>query len=728
MKFHSLLLGVSAGTLGFSGIAASQETSSQPAAAPRVVLEEVVVTAERRTESLQTTAIAATVLSGQELANRGTNIVDQLQFIVPSTTVNNFGQGIDFNIRGIGKGEHNTQTGTGVITYRDSVASFPGYFTEEPYYDIARVEVLRGPQGTFAGQNATGGAVFVTSNDPVIGGGHQGYFQSQLGNYSNYGLQGAINLPVNDSFAARIAVNGEARDSFYNISGPWTGSDGKLRSGSARLGLLWQPSDSSSVLFKTDYNYIDMGAYPADQVLATNDMFDIAANSDLKALDRFGRVTLKIDHRFSSGTTLRSVSGYQDGNTAYRADLDGTDQGYPPPATNRRWGFRDSVDETIYSQEFNLISSDSGSFQWVVGAYYQSNDYDFPAGEFVIDTFDPLGIPAATYVLAGTNKTWNAAGFGQVTYDFASGFQLQFGTRYSDAHTSNVVHVMQYGTPIDDQQSASYSNWSGKVALNWTVNDQNFLYAFYATGYKPGGLNVPVGFGLPAPFDKEEVKSAEIGWKSRTLNGHVHAQLNAYYNNYDKFQVIVAYPAFPVFGFELNVPDTTTIYGFEAQIQAAFGNFSIDGGVGTTDSSLGKFYAVDPRAGVSFVPCDPKTGPETARCINLKGQDQTYAPDFTFNLGTQYEFTFGGGDTLTPRLSYAHVSQQWATLFEDRTLGDRIEARNIWNAQVAWMHGKFVTTLFGTNITDEHYVGAINSGLRFAGLPRQFGLRMMKTF
>src|SRR5678816_4281198 len=165
------------------------------------VLEEIVVTAERRSTNLQTTPIAATVMTGEDVAASGVTTVDQLQFISPAATVNNFGQGIDFNIRGIGKAEHNTQTTTGVITYRDGVATFPGYFTAEPYYDIARVEILRGPQGTFVGQNATGGAVFVTSQDPVINGGHTGYVMGGAGSYNSYGVQGAINIPAGDTFA-----------------------------------------------------------------------------------------------------------------------------------------------------------------------------------------------------------------------------------------------------------------------------------------------------------------------------------------------------------------------------------------------------------------------------------------------------------------------------------------------------------------------------------------------
>src|SRR6202044_2677136 len=146
-------------------------SSSPKQTADESTLSEVVVTAERRSTNLQTTAIAATVLTQKDLTKSGVFKVDQLQFVSPSLTVNNFGQGNDIDIRGIGKGEHNTQTGTGVVTYRDGVASFPGYFQDEPYYDIASVEVLRGPQGTFSGQNATGGAVIVNTKDPLINGG-----------------------------------------------------------------------------------------------------------------------------------------------------------------------------------------------------------------------------------------------------------------------------------------------------------------------------------------------------------------------------------------------------------------------------------------------------------------------------------------------------------------------------------------------------------------------------
>ncbi len=708
---RSILLATACAAASLSAQAQTSQQSQSASASD--TLEEIVVTAERRRTNLQTTPIAATVMTGEHLANSGVTTVDQLQFVSPAAVVNNFGQGIDFNIRGIGKAEHNSQTTTGVITYRDGVATFPGYYTAEPYYDLARVEILRGPQGTFVGENATGGAVFVTSNDPIINGGHTGYIQGDVGNYDYFGAQGAINLPAGDTFAARIAFNALQRDSFYDITGPYTGDDG-VQTGSIRLGMLWEPTDSLSVNFKVDYNYLDLSGYPADPVLATNDPFDITANADIHALDRFGRAVLKLDYEFANGTTLRSVSGYQKGQTEYRADLDGTSAGNSV--------FGDIANEEMYSQEINLISSEASKLKWILGAYYQNDESYFrPDGGFYI------GIPTGVYTLDGTNIRENTAFFGQISYDLPAGFQLQLGARYSDHSTDNDININQYGLPLTQQQKENFSNVSGKVTLNWTVNDHHFLYAFVATGFRPGGLNVPVGLGEPEAFEEEEITSYEIGWKAGWADGRLRTQFDIYYNDYENFQVTVGYPTLPIFGFELNNPSATTIYGFEGQLEAVFGAFSLDAGFGWLKSELGTFYAVDPRA-VSFGGCDPLTGPASASCINLDGHEQTYAPDFTFNIGMQYAFSLSGGDTVTPRINYGHVAEQWATLFQNEARGDRVEARDIVNAQIAWKHDSFVTTLYGTNLTDQHYMGALNSGLRFMGPPRQFGLRLLKVF
>jgi len=718
MRIQTLCLSASVLALTWCGVASAQ-TAPASDKDKGTTVQEVVVTAERRTSNLQTTPISATVISGNNLIKDGVLTVDSLQFIAPGLTINNFGQGTDFNIRGIGKAEHNSQTTVGVITYRDGVATFPGYFQEEPYYDISSVEILRGPQGTFVGQNATGGAVFITSNNPVINGGNHGYIAGQVGNYDDGALQGAINLPISDTLAARVAFNGESRDSFYTVTGPNHGDPGNLREGSVRLGVLWKPTNALSVLFKTDYNYLDLGAYPADPYNSTENPFHVTANFPAEAVDKFVRSDLKIDYVLPGGITLRSISGYQFGNTLYHTDLDGTS------ASNFTFG--DQVTEEIHSEELNIISPSTGPITWILGGYYQSDKYDFLPGEFFIG--EPAGSPFTSYTLQGTNPEQTTAAFGQISFALPANFQLQVGARYSDSRTTNHVTVDQFGLPIVDEQSASSNGVTGKVALNWTIDPHNFVYAFVATGERPGGLNVPVGIGQPAPFGPEHVTEYEVGWKAGMLDGHLRTQLDAYYNNYQDFQVIIAYPFFPTFGFELNAPQPTKIYGLEAQAEGVFGDFSFDAGLGLMHSQIGTFYAIDPRQPIISVnPCLPATGPASSSCIDLGGKQQTYAPNFTFNIGAQYIFRVADGDTITPRLNYGHVSDQWATLFENSALGDHIGERNIFNSTIAWAHGSIVGTLYGTNLTNEQYVGALNSGLRFMGPPRQFGVRLMKTF
>ena len=746
MKACALLLGTSALALGWCGTAAAQnvppadsgtEASASTDSEAARDDHEIVITATRRSENLMTTAISGSVLSGNSLEEKGVNNVDALQFATPSVVVNNFGQGNDFNIRGIGKAEHNTQTTTGVITYRDGVPSFPGYFQMEPYFDVANIQVLRGPQGTIVGQNATGGAVFVNTMDPIVGGGVHGYLQANYGNYNDLGAEGAVNLPVAETFAARIAFYGERRDGFYDITGPggapYNGNNGDLRIAAGRLSLLWKPTDRLSILSKTDLDYLDQGAYPASPFRnfyrnfpigsstpnpTYSDLFDTTANSPQGARDKFLRSILRIEYALESGLRFRSVSAYQKGNTSYTADLDGTATGVNT--------FFDSVDERQISQEFNIISPDDKRFTWLLGAFALWNKYYFlEPFQFVIGT--PPGVVSGEYKLQGTNPTRSLAAFGQVGFLITPNLKLEVGGRYTASRSTNHVDIIQYGLPLVSEQTAKSDDFSYKVSLGWKLNPYHFLYAFVATGFRPGGLNVPVGLGNPAPFGPEKVRSYEAGWKANFAGGHVRTTLDAFYNDYRNFQVIIGYPAIPVFGIEVNVPGSTKIYGVEAEAEFSFGDFSLDLGISAIHSELGQFFATDPRA-ASFLPCDPVAGPASVSCLNLGGREQTYAPEFTFNAGAQYEFTIGDDDKLIPRVNFGHVAAQWATLFQNRARGDRLPARNILNAQLAWKHDQWEVTAYTTNLTNQHYPGALNTGLYFAGPPRQYGLKVRRGF
>jgi len=699
-----------------NGAAWAEQSSAATVTGASEGLEEIVVTAERRSVDLQKSALAVSVLSGSELQERGINSVQDLQFSTPSVTLQNFGQGNFFNIRGIGKGDGSSAVAVGVITYRDGIATFPGYFQSEPYYDIDSIQVLRGPQGTFVGQNATGGAVFVTEAAPTFDSVH-GNVQLQYGNYNDAQIRGAINLPLSDTLAARIALNDEYRDSFYTISGPYTGHPGRLKESSGRVSLLWKPSDSLSVLFKTDYSYIDLGGYPADPATATNDPFHITSNAPQYAVDKFSRSVLDINYVFDGGLKLRSLSGYQNGWTASKLDLDGTSA---LPFT-----FSDRVKEEIFSEEVNLISSDAGWFTWIAGLYYQHDKLTFPVGGY--DIGEPSG--GFDFIFNGTNPKETEAGFGQLSFNLDHGFQIQAGARYTESSSTNdaVFAIPEFGVTIPQYQTERDSKLTGKIALNLTLDERNFLYAFAATGHKAGGVNTPNSAILPPTFRPEDVTDFELGWKATSFDGHVKTQLGAYYNRYKDFQVAIAIPENTASSLVLNVPDNTSIYGLEAEGQAVFGGLSFDVGASYLHSKLGTFFAGDSRLPVAAPTCSESFGPAGGGCVDLTGNQQVYAPTFTFNTGVQYAIGLPTGK-LTPRLDFGHIGPEWATLFENRDLGDRLQTRNLLNSQVAYDIDTWVITGYATNLTNKHYISAVNLDLRYAGAPRQYGLRVSKDF
>ena len=721
---RKLWITTSAAVLLWAGAAQAQQAQPAPAdptAEQDALLDDVVVTAERRTTNLQETAVAATVLSGQDLENRGVTSLEQLQFVAPSTTVQNFGQGNFFNVRGIGKSEPTTAIGVGVTTYRDGVPVFPGYFQTEPYYDIGSVELLRGPQGTFAGTNATGGAVFINARNPDFTG-VNGYVMGQVGNYENVKLQGAVNVPVTDTLAARFAFNTEVRDSFHEITGAYSGTPGEIEARSFRASFLWTPTPALRVLLKGDYNFLDFGGYPADRALATNDPFEITANGPHSGVDETARVSLNVSYVLDNGITFRSITGYQDGISEFSTDLDG--------GSLLNNTFYDRVEEEVWSQEFNIVSPDDQRLTWIVGAFWQYDDVVFPVTTFPEGAYH-VGFPEGVvdYYIFGETPKETRAVFGQISYDVSDRLQVQLGARWSESTSTNdnvYTTYPAFGLFLLQNDEVTAEKTTGKLSINYKLDDNNFLYGFVATGFKMGGLNAP-NFYVPASsFGSEDVIDYEIGWKSTLFDGRVRTQLGAYYMAYEGFQVVVGDPMVPLFNSIVNVAGETVLQGIEGSAQARFGQWSVDVGASISSSELGEFFAVDPR--LPRLPCDPETGPAAGNCQNIAGNNQSYAPEFTFNAGLQYEFALAGGATLTPRIDYSHIGEAWTSIFNNEALGDRLEARNLVNLKLTYQVNDWTIAAYALNATDQTYIAAINAGLRYAGPPRQIGLNLMRTF
>jgi len=721
---RKLWLTTSAAVLLWAGAAQAQDAATQHTdhQDEATTLGEVVVTAERRTTNLQETAVAATVLSGESLDDRGVFSLEQLQFVAPSTTVQNFGQGNFFNVRGIGKSEPTTAIGVGVTTYRDGVPVFPGYFQTEPYYDIGGVELLRGPQGTFAGTNATGGAVFITSRNPDFTG-VNGYVMGQIGSYDNLKLQGAVNLPITDTLAIRLAANSEQRSSFHDITGPYQGNPGDVESNSIRASLLWTPTPALRVLLKGDYNDLDFGGYPADPALATNDPFEITANGPHSGVDETARVSLNVSYVLDNGITLRSITGYQDGISEFSTDLDGT--------SARNNTFYDRVEEDVWSQEFNIVSPNDQRLTWLVGAFWQQDHVTFPVTTFPQGAYH-VGFPEGVvdYYIFGETPKETTAVFGQISYDVSDRLQIQLGARWSESTSRNENVYTTYpafGLYLLQNDEVTAEKTTGKLSINYKIDDNNFVYGFVATGFKMGGLNAP-NFYVPASsFGPEDVVDYELGWKSTMFDGRVRTQLGAYYMTYEGFQVVVGDPAVPLFSSIVNVADETVLMGIEASAQARIDDWTVDVGAALSHSELGEFYAADPRRTRTGT-CNATTGPASTNCLNLDGHSQSYAPEFTFNIGVQYDFQLANGATLSPRVDYAHIGEAWTSIFNNEALGDRLEARNLVNLLLSYKTDNWTLAAYAHNATDQTYIAAVNAGLRYAGPPRQYGINLTRTF
>lgn len=256
--FVTLALGTSLGAL-----AAPEDTAGIADENP---LQEVVVTAQRRSESAQSIPIAITAISGADLDGKGVSSLDDLQFAAPAVSIGNNGDTNAVNIRGVGLASGLANVANGVAIYVDGVFQ-PQIVANTSMYDIADVEVLRGPQGTLVGSNSTGGAIFINTQSPRLNV-LEGYTRLGFGNYNQVDAQGAINLPVNDVLAFRVAGSDTSRDSFYRSIGPAYTDAGELREQSGRISMLFKPGDFQA-LAKIEYTDRNTGGYTGKAIPGT---------------------------------------------------------------------------------------------------------------------------------------------------------------------------------------------------------------------------------------------------------------------------------------------------------------------------------------------------------------------------------------------------------------------------------------------------------------------------
>lgn len=729
---------ISIALLAAGGTAAFAQGSTTAATAENEV-PDIIVTAQRRAENLQKVPIAATALTGDDLNAKAVERLSDLQFAAPSLSITDQGLTQSVNIRGIGIASGSPAVANGVATYIDGVFQ-PPILTSSSFYDIASIEVLRGPQGTLVGSNSTGGAVFINTQSPTTDR-VKGYAQASYGSYNALSAEGAINLPIAKDLAIRVAGTGKWRDSYYTDIGSYHNEPDKLDEQAARIGILWQPG-SFRAIAKVEWVDKNTGGYAYRPIIGTTfannrqpDMRTLTYNAPTLNHERAVLASLELRQELDSGIVLRSVTGYTNKRINNLYDTDGamTPSTVDPTASTTQ-AMDQFVREREWTQEVNIISPTTGAFNWILGGYFQKNKIDVIIQSKSGSPTDPVDI-----LNLQSKKTWGI--FAQTGYKLTPRLELQVGARYSHYDVTGGGHVIiGAGGPIFGPAGLQVADLAGdhkdgrltgKVALNWTLDENNLLYVFAARGYKPGGAN-----SATSEFRPETVWDYEAGWKANLVGNHIKTQVSAFYMDYKDFEFDALDPGTGQTGVT-NISNAT-IKGIEAQIQGRVRGFSFDAGIAYVDSKLDPVQVVNARG----LPPLPQFGPQCPvgapsnppvcfdygpYTVTAGGGPNLFSPELSYNIGAQYEIGLPGDMSLTPRLNYAYVGPRWTNLVYSPTL-DYLKGRGLLSALITLRKGEWIVEGYATNLANEKYVSGQSGNNEFYGAPREFGLRASLRF
>jgi iron complex outermembrane receptor protein len=673
------------------------------------VLEEVLVTAQRRTTDIQRTAAAISAYSADDLAARSVVGVGDLANANSSMLVSMFQGEAQIYIRGIGYSSVIGGSDSSTAFHSDGVYISRSAGAVPAFLDVERVEVLRGPQGTLYGRNATGGSVNVISKGPTDSLDYDG--KLTVGNYNLYRLEGAIGGPLTDRIGVRLAVERDTHSGYTTLYRPIADPVGlgSVKSGAedqdswmARLTVTARILDNLNATIKVDYyqasddgvvwHYFGPGTStnPVYQALVPPSIrsapYSRSYGSDLQGFNkpRSDGVSAKLAWNLG-GYTLTSLSAYRKTHPYNRDDLDvspvfGVDQ------------LREE-DQHQFSQEFQLNSPGSGFLQWILGAYY-FNEANAIRNEYFLPFTDALfGLPndpaCCLLKLNGKTTTRAYAAFGEGTLSFSDRLQIVIGSRYSSETRGGANDVVFVDAPVtafdnvaafDDKR---FTSFTPKAGLNFTLNDHAFLYASASRGFKSGGFN-PGSYQNDA-FNPEKIWAYELGGKLTLFDRRMHINTAAFYYDYTDLQiqdvqnnnVIIRNAAkAKVKGVEL---ETTWL---------ATSALRLDANLTWLNAEFSDGVLPDPKY--------PALGVQ-----QLDGKKLPRAPDLKANCGAQYEFTIADQGSLALRADYSWQDKIYFSAFNVLPLSEKsygwLKARATYNGR----DGRWSLAAFVDNATNE---------------------------
>jgi iron complex outermembrane receptor protein len=623
------------------------------------VIEEVLVTAEKREATVQETAIAITAYGFEELELRGIEEIEDLQFSAPNLVISHNSQSpVTYAyIRAIGSDQLVAGFDPGVAYHVDGI--YVGQPSSMPVdlWDMERVEVLRGPQGTLYGRNTTGGALNVITKNPTDE--FEGTIDATAGNYDRLRLRGALGGPI-----AEDVVNGR-------ISFIYDEADGYQNN---LVGEDADAIDHWAVRGKLDFKLGESA-----NLLLTAQRFENKGNQGQKRLESFEGIPVYAGAVPNPENPRDIAKDWEEKldleNTLLSAKLD-WDLGAVRLVSITGYIENDWFQTMDIDMSSNDIQYQECALEWIVGAFYFDEDL---STDYMFEDISPFGF---TFINGGDLKTKSFAVYGQASYDMRdSGMPLRIvaGLRYTDDEKKidEFQIIPQFGVDLSATDKISWDEVTGKLGLDWFISDDVMGYVSYSRGYKGGGFSI----GQFDSYDPEFVDAFELGLKTEFLNGRAQVNAAAFYNDYQDLQV--NFLVFTLF---------TTDNAAEATIQG----LEFESTFLVTDSFL--LHANFTWLDAEF---DEYIFDEGPPVIDLAGDTLNRAPEYTVSLSAQYDWNLGGSGQLTARTDYYWQDEVYYRV--QNVPRHRADDFFVWDARLVWTsaEGSFTIDGFIKNITDE---------------------------
>lgn len=731
MNYRNSILGMSSGAalIGAAMLlpAAAQTVNDEDSPPGTNRLETVTVTATKRGEDVQDIGASVTAIGGSDIEDRGIDNIEALSLQVPSVVFGEYGGASFVAIRGVGSTVDTGIAEPTVATYVDGV-NLPrptmGFLRQ---VDLERVEVLRGPQGTLYGRNATAGAVNFVSRAPSET--FEGAISGTVADRDGYGADGFISGPIADGLLFRLSGGFEKQDGFIDVlpnREAIADTDVIFVRGAVRI----EPSNSLSIDLSAKYEETDengtgpqlftpAGVFIPPGTPQTTEPNAVVADGPYASQVETLLLAGTINWEINDAVSFRSITGYIDHDSTTTFDADSTG-----------FGFYNTVGfvrpSETFTQEFNLFGA-TDRLDWLVGAYYYNEDFftslpvNFPNG---LNTGDPASsVPPGAFLeqMLG-EETESYALFADLTYALTDRLRVNGGLRWNN-ETKDFLWT--FGATIPGAGFFGVENVPNsleddavlpKLGVQYDLTDDVMAYGQWQKGQKSGGQNLTG----PELYDSEEITSYEAGLKSRLFDDRATLNVAAFFYEYDGLQVTNIIP-----------PTTTVIQNADAEVRGAEAEFvmqvtdelNVSAGLTLLDSEYTAFSSLDPAF--------PLQGVQ-----DLSGAPLNRSPDSTYNIAAEYTFQLGLGllDELTLRGELFHSDELVLRYFG--TSEDTQEAYTIANlsAVLTDASGKTSLRLFANNVGDEEikqsiiYLQTQDAYYGSYSEPFNWGLRLTRKF